>query len=89
MDDNHVEEENEYNLYGMNYDYNNDHQVKSNELVVSNRPSNTEQLLCFSAFAKILSSNLWLVFIQILATDIEDEFEVVDEGEVATTTLAA
>ena len=43
----------------------------------------------FRLLQKYFTSNLWIVFLHILAVDIEDEFDVVDEGEVATTTLAA
>ena len=44
LDDNNLEEENEYNLNGMNYDYNNDHPLPSNELIVSNQPTQKSTL---------------------------------------------
>ena len=44
LDDNHLEDENEYNLNGMNYDYSNDHPLPRNELIVSNQPTQKSTL---------------------------------------------
>ena len=39
FNDINLEDENEYNLNGMNYEYNNEPLLTSNELIVSNQPT--------------------------------------------------